>query len=184
MNGREAFVRLMRGNEKYQRTDKSEIDASVYRRRELLDNGQHPMAAVVCCSDSRVVPEAIFSVDIGDIFVIRIPGNVVAANELGAIEYAVGHLHVPLVFVLGHTGCGAIGATISGEAEGFITALTSEVKRAIGDETDPMEATKKNVSYVVEKIKHAASRFHGEQRKLVLCGGIYHQDSGMVEVVA
>ncbi|MBR1629186.1 MAG: carbonic anhydrase [Lachnospiraceae bacterium] len=183
MNGREAFVKLMKGNEKYSGTGRVEIDASAFLRHDLVENGQHPIATVICCSDSRVVPEAIFSVNIGELFVIRVAGNVIGAQEMGSIEYAVGHLHTPLVFVLGHDHCGAVAATLEGGAAGFIAAITNEIQSAIDGETNPDEASKKNVRYAVEKLKSAVKHFHGEQQRVILCGGVYHQISGKVEVV-
>ncbi len=184
MDGREAFVKLMKGNEKYQKTDRASIDVSVFRRHSLVEKGQHPVACVIACADSRVCPEAIFSVDIGEIFVIRVAGNVIGPHELASVEYAVGHLHVPLVVVLGHDHCGAIKAALAGGAEGFIASITNDIKEAIGTEKNPDEAVRKNVRFEVERIKRAARYFHGEQRRVVLCGAIYHQISGKVEVVA
>ena len=183
MNGREAFVKLMKGNERYQNADRSAIDVSVFRRHNLVENGQHPIATVISCSDSRVVPEAIFSVDIGDLFVIRVAGNVIGPMELASLEYAVGHLHTPLVFVLGHDHCGAVAAALEGGAPGFIAAITNEIKEAIGSEKDPMEASRRNVSHTIERIKSAVKHFHGRQQRVVLCGGVYHQISGLVEIV-
>ena len=90
-------------------------------REETALHGQHPYAIVICCSDSRVIPEQIFSADIGELFVIRVAGNVLDNHQLGSIEYAAAHLHAELVVMLGHTGCGAVGAALSGEADGFIS---------------------------------------------------------------
>lgn len=77
--------------------------------------GQHPHAIVLCCSDSRVAPEILFDQGIGDLFVVRVAGNVLREDELGSIEYAVEHLRVPLCLVLGRSGCGAVAAVIEGE---------------------------------------------------------------------
>src|SRR3989339_1416872 len=76
--------------------------------------GQHPLAAVLTCSDSRAPAEIIFDQGIGDIFVIRVAGNVAATDEIGSLEYAVDHLAAPLVVVLGHSQCGAVGAVLDG----------------------------------------------------------------------
>ena len=183
MNGREAFIRLMRGNERYCVSDRCSMEVSSFLRRSLVERGQHPFAAVVSCSDSRVLPEAIFSVDIGDIFVVRVSGNAIGMNELASIEYAVGHLNVPLVFVLGHDHCDAVSAALYGGAEGFISAVTNDIRQAIGEERDPEEAARKNIRFSVEKIKVAMRKFKGEPRKVLLGGGLYHQLSGKVEVV-
>ena len=84
--------------------------------REKLSGGQHPFAVVLCCSDSRVAPEIIFDQKLGDLFVIRNAGNVIDKHVLGSIEYAVEHLGSSLVVVMGHSCCGAITATLLGEA--------------------------------------------------------------------
>jgi carbonic anhydrase len=90
------------------------------RRTETAEHGQHPYAVVICCSDSRVIPEQIFDARIGDLFVIRIAGNVLDRHQLGSVEYAVAHLKSKLVVMLGHTGCGAIGAALTGDADGHL----------------------------------------------------------------
>lgn len=87
------------------------------------------------CFDSRVIPEHIFSAGIGELFVIRLAGNVIDDHQLGSIEYAAGHLGCKLVVVLGHTHCGAVDAAIHHQPEGYIKYITDEIKKAIGDET-------------------------------------------------
>ena len=99
--------RLKNGNARYRALD----DA---RRIETAENGQHPYAIVVCCSDSRVIPEKIFSAGLGELFVIRVAGNVLDKHQFGSIEYAAAHLHCSHILVLGHTGCGAVTAALSG----------------------------------------------------------------------
>lgn len=86
-------------------------DLSLGRRIQLV-KGQHPFAVIVGCSDSRVPPEIIFDQALGDLFVVRVAGNVVGKIEIGSVEYAVEHLNVPLVVVVGHQKCGAVEATI------------------------------------------------------------------------
>ena len=103
----DALERLKAGNRLYLAEGKNAL------RERTAKEGQHPYAIVVCCSDSRVIPERIFSVDIGDLFVIRVAGNVLDRHQLGSIEYAAEHLHCPLVLILGHTGCGAVAAALS-----------------------------------------------------------------------
>ena len=101
------------------------------RRAELV-KGQAPVAVVVTCSDSRVAPEYIFDQGIGDIFVIRVAGNVTDAIALGSIEYAVEHLHTPLIIVMGHDKCGAVGAAVQGgESEGNIGAIVKKIAPSV-----------------------------------------------------
>ena len=90
--------------------------------------GQSPYAIIVTCSDSRVIPENIFSAGIGELFVIRLAGNIIDDHQLGSIEYAAGHLGCRLVVVLGHTHCGAVDAAINSEPAGYIRCITDEIK--------------------------------------------------------
>lgn len=102
-------------------------------RLRLLD-GQAPHAAIVSCSDSRIVPEIIFDQGLGDLFVIRVAGNVLGQVALASVEYAVGHLRVPLVIVLAHSSCGAVTATLGGgEPEGHLGALIEKIAPAAAD---------------------------------------------------
>ena len=106
-----ALERLKSGNEKYRNAKSCCGDASPEIRTLTSKNGQKPYAVIIACSDSRVIPEFIFSAGIGDLFVIRVAGNVIDNHQLGSIEYAVEHLGCRLVVVLGHTLCGAVGAS-------------------------------------------------------------------------
>jgi carbonic anhydrase len=101
------------------------------RRGELVQ-GQHPSAVVLSCSDSRVPPELIFDQGFGDIFVVRVAGNVADSVALGSIEYAVEHLNVPLIVVMGHDKCGAVAATVKGgEPEGNIRSIVERISPAV-----------------------------------------------------
>ena len=112
----EALKRLIEGNKKYLKNRGSKIEAEESIIARSAKEGQRPYAIIITCSDSRVIPEAIFSAGIGDIFVIRVAGNVIDAHQLGSIEYAEEHLGTGLVLVLGHTGCGAVDAVLSGHS--------------------------------------------------------------------
>jgi carbonic anhydrase len=102
---------LLEGNERFAEDHPLHPDQTLDRLREL-NRGQHPVAAVVSCSDSRVPPELIFDQGLGDLFVIRNAGNIVGDYEIGSLEYAIEVLEVPLIIILGHTNCGAIGAFV------------------------------------------------------------------------
>ena len=152
------------------------------RREETAQNGQHPYAIVICCSDSRVIPEQIFGADIGDLFVIRVAGNVLDRHQLGSIEYAAMHLHCGHIIVLGHTGCGAVAAALSGHCEGYIRYIADEILLAAGDERDENVVGRLNVLHAVERIRQAF-REHPEipTEKLDVRGAIYDIESGEVE---
>ena len=123
---------------------------NIPKRTEASTFGQHPEVAVLCCSDSRVIPEEIFDCSIGDIFVIRTAGNTLGPNEFASFGYAYHHLHIHHFIVLGHTKCGAIASTLKGEERNCIfDAIASH----IGDEHEPEEASKKNALGVVKELK-------------------------------
>jgi carbonic anhydrase len=107
-----AVSRLMEGNARYVAGAPQHPNSDADRRQSLVD-GQQPFATIVACSDSRVGPELIFDQGLGDLFVIRVAGNVLDDVVLGSVEYSVIHLGVPLVMVLGHEHCGAVAATVA-----------------------------------------------------------------------
>ena len=107
----EALVRLKNGNQRF-RDDKPRHNNEKSSWRSLLVKTQNPFATIVGCSDSRVPPELIFDEGFGELFTIRLAGNIIAEDVLGSLEYAVSHLHTRLIVVLGHEGCGAVSATL------------------------------------------------------------------------
>ena len=149
-------------------------------RKETAQNGQHPYAVVICCSDSRVIPEQIFRADIGDLFVIRVAGNVLDRHQLGSVEYAVEHLNCRLVLMLGHTGCGAVGAALKGEADGHISFITNDIQKAIGMERDPDEACRLNVAYGVGILRKAFLK-EPDAAQIEIKGAIYDIRTGAVD---
>ena len=110
-NADEALARLKNGNQRFV-DDKPRHIHEKASWRSLLVETQKPFATVVGCSDSRVPPELIFDVGFGDLFTIRLAGNIIAEDVIGSLQYAVAHLHTHLVVVLGHEGCGAVAATV------------------------------------------------------------------------
>jgi carbonic anhydrase len=121
---------LREGNDRY-RNKGPHLQEDTERRKMLL-SGQHPFAAVLCCSDSRVPPEILFDKRLGDLFVIRNAGNVVDDVVLGSIEYAVEHLGSQLVVVLGHSSCGAVTATVKNSpAQGHLGSIMSRIRPAV-----------------------------------------------------
>ena len=166
-------IRLNEGNRKYvESTDQK-------ARIHLAENGQHPGAIVVCCSDSRVVPEEIFDAKIGDLFVIRVAGNVLDNHQLGSIEYAADHLDCKDIIVLGHTGCGAVHAALTGGGDGFIKYITDDIQEAIGGEKDPYKACCLNVGHAVKKLEKDFGE-HPEIKDVIIQGAVYDIRSGTV----
>ncbi len=152
-----ALRRLKEGNQLYRMSWKNTGDVSLEKVRDTAKNGQHPYAVVIACSDSRVTPEHIFNAGIGELFTIRVAGNVIDPHQLGSIEYAVSHLGTPLVVVLGHTHCGAVDAAMCGSFHGYITSITDKIQVAIQGERDAYKASCLNVESTVEEIKKSLS---------------------------
>lgn len=171
----DALEKLKEGNKAYINSVNSIGDISPERRLYTGKNGQRPYAVIVGCSDSRVIPESIFSAGIGDLFVIRVAGNVVDNIQLGSIQYATEHLGCKLVVVLGHTSCGAVGAA-SGQNDGYVKFITDEIKHAIGDEKDVVKASILNVKQSVAKIEKLLN-----MPDVKVMGALYHTDSGLVD---
>ena len=135
--------RLKEGNKKFLNSAQSLGDVSPAIRQKTSKEGQKPYAVIVTCSDSRVIPESIFSAGIGELFVVRTAGSTIDKASLGSIEYAVEHLGSKLVVVLGHTQCGAVTAAISHEeAHGCLGSIIAEISKAAGNETDLNKAIK------------------------------------------
>jgi carbonic anhydrase len=139
---------LKAGNDRFARNASSPVTLSVNRRRDLAE-GQHPMAIVLSCADSRVPPEFVFNTGLGDLFVIRTAGEVVDRSILASVEYGAEHLHIPLLVVMGHESCGAVKAA-------------AESKSA---------AASPNLDYVIKAIQNArkpATQEREELKTLVL----------------
>ena len=182
MSAAKAVEKLKEGNEKYLETLNGMGDVSKESRMRTYLHGQHPYAIVVTCSDSRVIPESIFSAGIGDLFVIRLAGNVIDDHQLGSIEYAAGHLGCRLIVVMGHTHCGAVDAAMNSDPEGYIKFITDEIKRAIGDEKDERRACEKNVWQSIQMIEHSLEIHHIEDEiGLRVVGAMYDIETGKVE---
>lgn len=177
-----AIEKLKKGNEKYLQTHAYTGDVSEALRLLTAREGQSPYAIVVACSDSRVIPESIFSAGIGDLFVIRLAGNVIDDHQLGSIEYAAGHLGSRLILVLGHTFCGAVDAAMNSDPDGYIKFITDEIKKAIGDEKNEYEACAKNVRHSMDIIEHSLEIHHIEEEiGLKVVGAMYDIHTGEVK---
>ena len=131
MTGQEALQVLLAGNKRFVSGKLEHPNHGVESRQELVA-GQSPIAAVLSCADSRVPPVDVFDQGLGDLFVLRVAGNIINDHILGSIEYAVAHLHTPLVMVLGHSSCGAISAVAQGgKLDGHIACLTPSIDTAL-----------------------------------------------------
>ncbi|MCT0198633.1 carbonic anhydrase [Synechococcus sp. CS-1325] len=186
MNPNHALERLKAGNHRYVSGDASHHHQSGSRMR-VIAAGQHPFAIILGCADSRVPPEIIFDQGLGDLFVIRVAGNILDDAILGSIEYAAEEFGTSLVVVLGHERCGAVAATlkhaeIPGHVSTLLRAIQPAVDRARDQPGDLLDnAVRANIELVVEQLKSAApvaERLATEQLKIV--GGFYNLDCGTV----
>lgn len=178
----QALEKLRSGNLAYLSAHTNPADISPALRMHTTTHGQQPYAIIITCSDSRVIPECIFSAGIGDLFVIRVAGNVIDDHQLGSIEYAADHLGCKLVLVLGHTHCGAVNAAIHHDPDGYIKYITDEIKLAIGEETGDFKACCLNVEHSISRIEENLDirnmeKYDGLQVK----GAVYHIEDGRVQ---
>lgn len=189
----EALKKLMDGNARFMKDDKEYINWGEARRLELA-KGQHPFATILSCSDSRVPPEHIFDQELGDLFVVRVAGNVADPIELGSVEYAAEHLNVPLIMVMGHRKCGAVTASLpDSKPEGNIGAIIKKIRPAvkkaekgIKDKDKLLDAaieenaklTAKTLTEKSEILKHLV-----ESGKIKIVSAVYDLATGKVDIL-
>jgi len=175
-------------------------ESTVEKRKELA-GGQHPIAVVIACSDSRVPPEIIFDQGLGELFVIRVAGNIVGPHETGSVEYAVDHLGVRLVVILGHEKCGAVTAAYEAYTSGhrhegnigtIMHAITPAVEAALKDASPEMEkgavieqCSLRNLSLVAGQLVRDSPILKKalEQGRLEIVEWYYRLSDGSVTVV-
>jgi carbonic anhydrase len=176
-----ALEMLIVGNKRY--SDGAPIHPNQSpEQRAGLTKSQAPFAIVVGCADSRVPPEIVFDQGLGDLFVVRVAGEVVDAFGLGTIEYGVGHLDSLLIVVLGHEECGAVKAAVYNEpAHGNLKTLVDAIKANIGETTNVEEAVKKNARKVADVIREDLIKEHlYNEKKVKIVTGYYSLHSGTV----
>lgn len=186
--------RLLHGNQRFLENHPIHPDQTLERIRDLK-KGQHPFAVVISCSDSRLPTELIFDQGLGDLFVIRNAGNIISDYELGSIEYAVEHLDTKLVVVLGHTGCGAIGAFIDHKKDSIPNHIQNIIDY-IKNEPEEKQIDEKTASYYEKAVD--ANINHGvhvisesepilaefiKNKKLTVIGMKYHLNDGHVTIL-
>jgi carbonic anhydrase len=184
----EAISKLKEGNGRYTSGSLQHPGRTAERRTELAKT-QHPFATIISCSDSRVPPEIVFDQGLGDLFIVRVAGNVINDEGLGSVEYSVDHLGTRLILVLGHQSCGAVQAareTIAakGKAPGHIQSLVTAIKPAVETTAkDDLDTTiKANVKNVVQALRSSTPILKAEvdSGKIQVVGGYYSLDTGTV----
>jgi carbonic anhydrase len=184
-----ALQALLEGNQRFAQHHPQYPDQSQSRLQEVAQS-QHPFATILSCADSRVPAEIIFDQGIGDIFDVRIAGNIATPEAIGSIEYAVVLLGTPLLMVLGHERCGAVTAAVKnealpGEIGSFVKAILPAVDRVKGQAGDAVDnAVTANVQYQIEQLKRSPLLTERLQSgKLKLVGGRYDLDTGRVSLI-
>ena len=188
----EALQRLIDGHQRFLRGE-SELSGLPRETLAELARGQHPFATILGCSDSRVSPERIFDAELGELFVVRVAGNILGPAVAGSIQYAGAHLQTPLLVVLGHEGCGAIQAALATKHQGVqqrsrIQLLVDDIMPAL-DGLDPKlsaaaglaQAVEANVRWTVRTILESPEgRARQAEGRVKILGAIYEIETGQV----
>lgn len=187
----DALARLREGNRRFVAgSSKNDVALSGARRASLVD-GQDPFAVILSCSDSRVPVELIFDQGLGDLFVIRVAGNIAAPSQVGSIEYAASVLGTKLVVVLGHSNCGAVDAALKELAQAQevrspnLRAIVDRIGPALAGLDNPtlQEAVAANVRNTVRELRHGSETLVGliDGGEVTIIGAEYSIESGKVE---
>ena len=191
---KQAYRQLLEGHARYVNGVRTLPHQDEGRRCETTSGGQHPIAAVLSCADSRVPPEMLFDQGIGDLFVIRVAGNVAAADEIGTLEYGIEHLNIPLIVVLGHSKCGAVTAVVNdAHTEGNLAELLKPIvpaaERAKHDHPDYRGTPLVNAA-IEQNVRQAMSDLTSRSpvlakavaaKRLEIAGGVYDIHSGRID---
>ncbi|MEH2203990.1 MAG: carbonic anhydrase [Nostoc sp.] len=184
-----ALQKLIEGNQRFVDHHPQYPDQSELRLHEVAQ-AQHPFATILSCADSRVPAEIVFDQGIGDIFDVRIAGNIATHEAIGSIEYAVVLLGSPLLMVMGHERCGAVTAAVKkeslpGDISTFVKAIKPALKKAKDQPGDAVEnAVVANVQYQIERLKRSKLLTKQvESGKLKIVGGRYDLDTGRVTII-
>ncbi|MCM2356812.1 MAG: carbonic anhydrase [Geobacteraceae bacterium] len=195
MSADEALNKLLDGNKRYVESKMNSCGETTAAAREKLATGQKPYAIILSCSDSRVPPEIVFDKSLGEIFVVRVAGNVPDPIVLGSIEYAAEHLGSPLIMVLGHERCGAVKATVDakGKGEGNIGAIVKTIAPALKKAKKQCKEEAKLVECVVEENARMVAANLTKQSKVIrelvkehkvkIVAAKYDLDDGKVRVM-
>jgi carbonic anhydrase len=188
----EALMRLKLGNQRFM-DDKPNHAHEKASWRSLLVESQKPFATILGCSDSRVPPELIFDVGFGDLFTIRLAGNIIAEDVIGSLQYAVAHLHTQLVVVLGHEGCGAVAATVEEmlhkakepeHIESLIKSIKPGLKKLdlrLDQDTLLRAAVEANVRWSMRELLALPEAKRAlRDKRVTMVGAVYELSSGRV----
>lgn len=185
MNQDQVIQRLKEGNERFVSNKLNGELQNDSRRSELVD-GQSPWAIVLSCADSRVVPELAFDTGLGELFVLRVAGNIANTDTIASIEYAVAHLGTEVIVVMGHESCGAVGAALAGGDNGYnLNHLLAQIEpaKAQAGSDDVNTVVKKNAELSAKDLYDRSSIIKGavDSGKLKIVSAFYNLGSGKVD---
>ncbi len=178
----ETIQLLKAGNIRYIDSDSNPANNFIKTREYITKYGQKPYAVVVTCSDSRMAVEHIFSVGIGELFVVRTAGNIISDFDLGSIEFGCANLGAKVILVMGHTQCGAVAASMKNNiTEGFLRTVIEEIRPIIKNANDLEEAIDSNIANSVTRVK-SSPIIHNliKQGKVQIISGKYDVETGVV----
>ena len=199
ISAQEALERLRKGNARFVSDVRSHETLSSQARRNEVAAGQEPFAIILGCSDSRVPAEIVFDQGLGDLFVIRVAGNIVASSQVGSVEFAVARFATRLVIVLGHTQCGAVLATLeelqqpTGSQSRYLRSIVDRVRPSVEAllatelRSDPevlvQQAVRANIRASVDRLRQGSWVLEDliEKDELLVVGGEYSLETGIVE---
>lgn len=178
-----ALEQLKEGNERF--INNLRINRNLLQEVEATKEGQEPYAVIISCMDSRTSPELIFDQGIGDIFSLRIAGNVVTPEIIGSAEYACKVVGAKLILVLGHRGCGAIKGAVENVKLGLLPTVTDRIRFSVKEDSSLEEVTISNIQMGIKKLKTDSSILNQLLIKdeLIIAGGVYDIASGRVEFI-
>jgi carbonic anhydrase len=200
ISAREALQRLLDGNRRFASGTPSVDAVSSLTRRAELVSGQQPLAIILGCSDSRVPAELVFDQGLGDLFVIRVAGNIVAPSQVGSVEFAAERFGTRLVVVLGHSQCGAVTATVEdllrpgGDQSRNVRSIVDRIRPSVLDlletelvrdpDTFMREAIRANVRAAANQLRHGSPLIERlSEDGLLVVGAEYSLESGIVHVI-
>ena len=194
LSPQDALDILVQGNKRF--IENKQQDKNFSKMREALENIQQPFAAILGCSDSRVAPELIFDQTLGDIFSVRLAGNVACRKAIGSLEYSCKYLGSKIIVVMGHSNCGAVKAACDNFEEGNITEIIKLLQPAVSEETttlDPERNSKNsqfvanvcflNVKKQIQNIINQSDILRDllDKKQIGIIGAVYNFASGQVE---
>ncbi|HXY25505.1 MAG TPA: carbonic anhydrase [Candidatus Acidoferrum sp.] len=192
LSAEQGLRRLIEGNKRFAR-GKAHFPTLCKETLAALAKGQHPYATILGCADSRVPPELIFDANFGELFIVRVAGNVISPEVMGSIQYAGSHLHTPLFVVLGHEECGAVKAAVESKLEG--AKLHSRIQILVNDilpglsELDPHLSSKEQLAWAVEAnvrwsmnqlLETPEGKLAAREGRKKLAGAVFEINSGRV----